>query len=1796
MPIKIKCSNPECQGTFRVKDDLAGKKVECPKCGKPIQVPAKSKKKRHHPARQECPNCGAILGVRETFCPQCGADIRTGEVSTGPTKKKRKIPWGPILKIGGLLLVLIALGVGIFFGISALMGGGEEEGGDKEAEKTAQTPQQGGPKQAAGEKEEKAEPKPKLAAQSEEEKQIVQAIKGFSPQIEQAVTGASSASSDQLARTWANLYQNAKQKGLDREAQRCWSQAVAMEPQDDAVNQTLGRTATFMGEPVTPEQKEFLEDLKPSLEVINLRPESSDLEVTVGGNSAQTLSMGGSAGFSVDAGLIKVQTTRQGDGDGRQVSFDVPCTAGFNHTVKLKTPAAAPGMPNAQLGMLYQGLRLWNQTTKEDGTLDTNKAASQRWQQRAKGWAIPIRQNQSVQATVDETGKLYQMTAGNLSVAATSDGPPRIARDGQTLQVQGLLTLESSSQRGEKHVYYGTESRSIQVAIPGGGSVARVQSGVYYQVTERISPALANIIGTINLDVAKELCDMRLRSREQEARRHAEDLEAAGKLAGPWEVEMIVEEEMEKARQEIGHDLKLQDRAVHMPAYADKVAAIQSADREKDLYLNWPRYRAALARLLGKSPAKMLEKTEQLLAAAEQKQRSQGGYGMMSGGSPSGMYGRGSRPGGRGGPQSGQGDQGEDNKLLQFLVLLPDDYAASRIKSAWKGLNVDSRRQAIRVLEQICTARTIKLLGNLSVDATEPATVVPAMIALANTGRPEALEYLSVPAVSKEVRAGVKAARCLAGDKEALNGLSSFLKDADSSSRTLFVDMITQVDGPTSAMMLPKLIEVYPADTGGGGGGMGGMGSGMGGMGSGMGGPPPGYGGGGSGEGGYGEYGPQGPGGSGGYGMGGYGEGPGGQDSGKSWKDKVAEALIRQGGHACAYELSKLIEDGWTLEPDKLEYMRPEDLTMLTRHLVQIAQGDGEEGRKAAQLLGRSGLDLALKQLKSAGGNANAVIGLAAFGTPQALQAAVKHAGTLSSEDVEAIRDDWCSTADPEENWAWRQGVNQQAAKNLLNAVVENGDEAETQLLAANILIDMGDKPAPAGLIKIASTAPSTGGEQTGGGAGRGMGGMGSMGGMSGMTPPGGAGGSGRGGPPPGYGGGSSGGYGGMGSGGYGGRSQEEEPSGPDPREQALELLERTKSGETADEFKKLAQKVDDLKLKKRILGMLVDVSGQEAVPFLREMATSTRQNYASADEVNAEVANRVAAAMALGQAGDTDFATQLVSMLQEQAPAKGAIQKADDYDQLATRWQMKMRAGAFDGLARLASGRDMQNLVGGQAFETIKQMSLKLATNPGPEDSAYSDERAMLRIAALRALAAASGASEGKGMVLLRRLAGKVDWTGSDQQGQGGGRQSSRYGGSSRPSGMSGSGSYGGYGSGRRSSGGGGSSVSDDELALLEAVALIADEPAVSELVDKAVHAIKEKEKLSDSWQEIAVNLARNDQPGGLLLTSYTLRQFSPENVQKLVRIGEEKGSSRAPEWYTLLANIATLPVQIEGSSQGGRGRGYPGEGGEGYGSGYGEGSYGGPSGYGGMGMGGQSAPSNIRYRDPLPEKVELPSSNPDHQQWLRKVRMRWRCVEMLDEGSTAALRQAAQKSNILQHPRFGPAAVLVLREKDKEQFNAVRHLQGYLQQQGSPEARRAVVSVARKMGGNEGAGLLERVMFSTGGQRGSGGGRGGPQYGGPMGRQQGGSQVQFAMPVAVYAARALGSMNRYDLLQKALKSPSGSAQISAIRGIAYLPPEQNPIAKLRSLTKNARGGEVLRAINDAIDTACRLAIKRSS
>lgn len=92
MPATVTCSNPRCRAAIPAAEKQVGDSVTCPKCGtenriladfgtefdiSTIEAPQEGRGV-HHPARLKCTACGALLGVRDAVCPNCGGDVRTG--------------------------------------------------------------------------------------------------------------------------------------------------------------------------------------------------------------------------------------------------------------------------------------------------------------------------------------------------------------------------------------------------------------------------------------------------------------------------------------------------------------------------------------------------------------------------------------------------------------------------------------------------------------------------------------------------------------------------------------------------------------------------------------------------------------------------------------------------------------------------------------------------------------------------------------------------------------------------------------------------------------------------------------------------------------------------------------------------------------------------------------------------------------------------------------------------------------------------------------------------------------------------------------------------------------------------------------------------------------------------------------------------------------------------------------------------------------------------------------------------------------------------------------------------------------------------------------------------------------------------------------------------------------------------------------------------------------------------------------------------------------------------------------
>ncbi len=129
MPETIKCTNPDCGATIDTKGMAIGGTVTCPKCGRENKVLAEfasafdistikepeEGQAIAHPARQTCPKCGALLGVRATICPKCGADIRTGAVAVRRAVEKKRNLTPLFVGLGIVVLIVVVLVVILVF-------------------------------------------------------------------------------------------------------------------------------------------------------------------------------------------------------------------------------------------------------------------------------------------------------------------------------------------------------------------------------------------------------------------------------------------------------------------------------------------------------------------------------------------------------------------------------------------------------------------------------------------------------------------------------------------------------------------------------------------------------------------------------------------------------------------------------------------------------------------------------------------------------------------------------------------------------------------------------------------------------------------------------------------------------------------------------------------------------------------------------------------------------------------------------------------------------------------------------------------------------------------------------------------------------------------------------------------------------------------------------------------------------------------------------------------------------------------------------------------------------------------------------------------------------------------------------------------------------------------------------------------------------------------------------------------------------------------------------------------------
>jgi hypothetical protein len=90
MPIAFRCT---CGKALKTRDELAGKKIQCPRCQRVLQVPLPGATAAEDcgPAATECPACGADLGPEAMVCVDCGLDLRTGRQHSTKHGRSHKV-------------------------------------------------------------------------------------------------------------------------------------------------------------------------------------------------------------------------------------------------------------------------------------------------------------------------------------------------------------------------------------------------------------------------------------------------------------------------------------------------------------------------------------------------------------------------------------------------------------------------------------------------------------------------------------------------------------------------------------------------------------------------------------------------------------------------------------------------------------------------------------------------------------------------------------------------------------------------------------------------------------------------------------------------------------------------------------------------------------------------------------------------------------------------------------------------------------------------------------------------------------------------------------------------------------------------------------------------------------------------------------------------------------------------------------------------------------------------------------------------------------------------------------------------------------------------------------------------------------------------------------------------------------------------------------------------------------------------------------------------------------------------
>lgn len=807
MPVEAKCPNAQCGTVLSLQDELAGKQVRCPQCGATIEVPlaggqataktpapgpegaaeeaaGQAMPPGHHPARQVCHTCGAVLGVRAVFCPKCGTDVRTGvavEAKAGGAKKRNPAP----LVIAGLGVIVLALvGGGVYLVIrnwDAITGAKEGAAGPPKAEapvdlgpKMAPRPDRSRRSRAGGERTSRRSSRSSRKASSapehvpgEEEKKLAETITDYRARLKDTAAARETASGpDEMAARWTDLYEFCRDNGLHAEAEQCWYRAALLEPRDLDINERLGRTETWRGFAVTAEQARFLQGFRTQVRVVNNEPMLPEVRLQLPGGRTKTLSAGQSVTFTVQPGEITIpfqEGALSGDARG---SVKVRVREGEVGTITFLGRYQRELIPSSALQHIHRGMALWRRggPSKQGG-----------WTKTEQAYVLKTKGKPAVTLGLGEGQRLESIRLKGATLTGASD-------DGLLFDVrEGVVTvvgkLELSSQKGD-WVLTGTEKLPVRLELMGRGAQALVRSGlvrhgkrtaVYravdatgrltYTAETQLGPRLRDVVQAASRRLSGEAVKAAQASSRKRLEAQARDAEARGKLTGGWDSELWVARRHKPVQDEQWERWQVEERARALPTGADKAARLGAGEREAVLYLNWQRFRRPLAEVYG----------------------------------------------------AGVADHFEALGEAAVLPLMPEDAVTARVDSVSAASGdggPEGRKETAWQLRFANSGSALGALERIASSASNPAVRAEALLALGSIGTARALAACRVVTIQSQVRAAKLAALAAAGDEPTLENLAETLK-AEPETKKRFLNDLVRIDVPTVLLALDRVLPLY---------------------------------------------------------------------------------------------------------------------------------------------------------------------------------------------------------------------------------------------------------------------------------------------------------------------------------------------------------------------------------------------------------------------------------------------------------------------------------------------------------------------------------------------------------------------------------------------------------------------------------------------------------------------------------------------------------------------------------------------------------------------------------------------------------------------------------------------------------------------------------------------------------------------------------------------------------------------------------------------------------------------------